>query len=218
MQTAVREALAEARAKKNIGAKDVAEKTGIKLTRIYDITNGRVNVKDDELTEFRKFFKKPLSWPEEGHLVSLAGTPLYPVPVVGNVEAGEGAYNVDPDTREVFVPKKLSDLGGLGWVVDGESMMPALEPGMVALFREFRSAQRKRTYLVKSEDGGLRVKNLEWVNDEWTLISLNKAFPPEPLGQQELQGFLIGWYYAKGTREKMDTDPNGIFLEAKDVI
>ena len=52
----------------------------------------------------------------EGRLVSLAGTPLVPVRVVGRAAAGEGFSNVDVDAEMGYVPDRLARLGTLGWL------------------------------------------------------------------------------------------------------
>lgn len=135
------------------------------------------------------------------------------LPVVGSVAAGEGQYNVDSELETVFVPERLAQIGGIGWMVEGESMMPLLEPGDVAIFREHRQPRRNYPFLVKSADGMYRVKILAWSNDEWMLESLNPKFIPEPFGSHALLGYLIGWYRSRGTRETMDSDPHGLRLD-----
>jgi phage repressor protein C with HTH and peptisase S24 domain len=133
------------------------------------------------------------------------------IPVVGKVSAGPGETNVDPDTeRTIFVPLTLAQLGGLGWVVDGESMMPALEPGDIAVFREYRSPRRGYPMLL-CRDGEYRVKNIEWEN-EWIQRSINPAIPDEPLGHWQILGYLIGWHRSRGSYEKLESDPNGLRL------
>jgi SOS-response transcriptional repressor LexA len=213
MATALREAILTAEPR--IGYTRLAQKIGETYDRLYNMANGRTEPDPAVIEKVRQVLKLPSSWPKSPRnhpdLVSLAGTPLFPVPVVGSVAAGAGIQNVDPDRREVFVPQRLADIGGLGWVIDGDSMMPELLPDTIALFREHRRPLPGYTFLLDSEDG-LQVKNLEWRNGEWTLVSLNPNYPPEPLGNRQILGFLIGWYWAKGTREKMDSDPNGLLL------
>ena len=146
-------------------------------------------------------------------LVSLAGTKMAPLPVVGEVAAGEGQFNVDSERETVFVPERLAQIGGIGWVVEGESMMPLLEPGDIAIFREHQQPRRHYPFLVKSVEGQFRVKTLGWAHDEWMLESLNPKFLPEALGSHALLGYLIGWYRSRGTRETMDSDPHGLRLD-----
>lgn len=145
--------------------------------------------------------------------VSLTGTPLVAVPVVGKTGAGNGEHNVDPDDWNVYVPDRLATLGGQGWVVTGPSMLPALEPGDVALFKEIHEPRPGYTFLIARKDGHT-IKNIEWKNKRWTLVSINPDFPDMPLEEDdEIQGMLIGWYRAKGARETIDSDPGGLKLE-----
>jgi SOS-response transcriptional repressor LexA len=215
MATALREAILTSEPR--IGYTRLAKKIGETYNRLYNMANGRTEPDPAVIDKVRKVLNLPQSWPSprnDTRLVSLAGTPLAAVPVVGRVAAGEDVYNVDPEKREVFVPQRLADMGGLGWVVDGDSMMPDLEPDTIALFREHRSPRRGYTFLVDSPEKGLQVKNLDWLNGEWTLVSINPNYPPEPLGNRQLLGFLIGWYWAKGTRERLDSDPQGLLLSS----
>lgn len=201
-----------------IGYTKLARKIDETYDRLYNMANGRTEPDPVVLEKVRKALGKPADWLKglpEGRMVSIAGTPLAPVKVVGNVSGGSGAYNVDPQDELVYVPQTLANIGGLGWVVEGESMMPELDPGTIALFKEHRSPRRSFTFLVKAKDGDLRVKNLEWMDNEWTLVSLNPKYPPEPLNDHELLGYLIGWYKVKGKREEIISDPDGLILNSK---
>lgn len=135
------------------------------------------------------------------------------IPVVGKTAAGEGATNVDPDNEPIWVPQSLANLGGIGFVIDGESMMPALQPGDVAVFKQSHTPRRGFTYLVKTPRDEFRCKNLEWKNNEWTLVSLNQSYPDEHLGEAQVLGVLVGWYRSIGTYEKLEADPHGLRLD-----
>lgn len=145
--------------------------------------------------------------------VSLLFGDMAPIPIAGNVSAGDGNTNVDVDEQSIWVPMSLQKLGGIGYVVDGESMMPALQPGDVAVFREMHQPYARFTYLVKTEDAEYRCKNLEWRDNQWTLVSLNPNFRDEPLGSGQLLGMLIGWYRSIGKYEKLEANPDGLRLE-----
>lgn len=148
--------------------------------------------------------------------VSLLFGPMARIPVVGNVAAGPGAHNVDVDQHGIYVPASLGQLGGTAFVVDGESMMPALEPGDVAVFKEQRQPRRGFTYLIKHPDHSYAVKNLDWSSrdGQWVLVSLNPSHPTSPLHDSELVGLLVGWYRSIGSYEKLEADPNGLRLQA----
>ncbi len=185
---------------------------GVTYNILNNMANGRKKPDDAIFAAVRKVLKLPASWPDEGKLVSLSGFPLAPIKVIGSVAAGEGAYTVDWPEREIYVPQALANLGGLGWLVDGDSMMPDLQPGMVAIFKEHRSPRPGMTFLVESPEKALRVKTLEWRNNGWILVSTNPAYPSEPLGDYALLGYLIGWYRQVGKRETLDSDPDGLRL------
>lgn len=92
-------------------------------------------------------------------------------------------------------------------------MMPALEPGDTVLFRELRTPKRGFPFLVRNKENGCRVKIIDWADGEWILRSINSAFAPEPLGDHEILGILVGWYRVQGSRETLDSDPGGLRIE-----
>ena len=191
------------------------------------------NVPSSELERLASLLNVPLGWLTDGEdtappraetpvvtqetgstvrKISLSGTPLLPIQLVGHAGAGLGVSDVDPDSDHIFVPERLAQLGGLAWMVSGESMMPSLEPGDIAIFREQREPRRGYSFLVRKEQEYL-VKNVEWRGGEWVLQSINPRFGDLSLEGAELIGILIGWYRAKGSRETLDSDPGGLKLE-----
>src|SRR5687767_12587144 len=116
MATALREAILTSQPK--MGYTRLAKRIGESYNRLYNMANGRTEPDPVVLEKVRRELGLPSTWPsptkDKSRLVSLAGTPLAPVPVVGRVAAGEDVYNVDPDAREVFVPQRLADIGGVG--------------------------------------------------------------------------------------------------------
>ena len=136
------------------------------------------------------------------------------IPVAGFASAGPGETNVDTDLEPIRVPSSLVNLGSIGFVIDGESMMPALQPGDVAVFNANNTPRRGFTFLVRTPEHEYRCKNLEWKNNEWTLVSLNRSYPDEMLGSSQVLGILVGWYRTIGTYEKLEADPHGLRLDA----
>lgn len=229
LSTALRLAIAQQTPRLTIT--QLASEIGISYDRLRNMVDGTTRPPMDVIHKVRKALRLPSNWPEvefavdktvgapsgttrsvEGVLVSLAGTPLASIPIVGTVSAGEGRHNVDSEQEQVWVPDRLAQLGSLGWIVEGDSMMPALQPGDVAVFKESRSPRKGLCFLVKDERLGLRVKNLNWKNGEWVLESLNPKYPDEPLYMHQLQGVLVGWYRNAGSRETIDSDPNGLVI------
>lgn len=217
------------RAAHNLKQDEFADRIGQGRSSIAMYETGGRAVPDEVIREIvRKFPDSPTPPPlgdraksdaslDDGRLVSLAGHKLQPIPVVGDVEAGAGAYTVDPEAHEVHVPESLARIGGLGWFIKGDSMMPDLEPGMIAVFREWRQTKPRYTFLLRTPEGGLRVKNLVYHNSDgmWWMHSINPTYEPEPLGKHEILGFLVGWYRVMGKRETMDSDPDGLLLGAR---
>lgn len=143
-----------------------------------------------------------------------AAIPMRPLRVVGLVAAGEGVYNVDTEYGQVMVPANLAADDNLGWEVEGDSMMPALEPGDIAVFKEFRQPRTKLAYLIKTGDG-LKCKKLRWdqFSSRWEMESLNPNYPTEPLEDAELLGFCVGYYRVRGLHEKFEGNPEGLRLD-----
>jgi SOS-response transcriptional repressor LexA len=151
----------------------------------------------------------------DGRRVSLVFGPMAEVPVVGTVSAGPGVTNVDSESGSVYVPMSLQQIGGIGFVIDGDSMMPALQPGDVALFREMHQPRNGFTFLLKS-DGEFRCKNVVWRSGEWVMESLNQnkeKYPDQALGDWQILGVLVGWYRSVGSYEKLEADPHGLRLD-----
>jgi SOS-response transcriptional repressor LexA len=216
---ALSSAMRNARREKRLTYHQVAEKIGVTYDKLNNIANRRTEPDLDLLEKVRKELGLPKGWPLSVGTpalskVSVAGTPLAPIPVVGNVSAGPGSINVDVDASQVYVPQRLADIGGVAWVVDGESMTPLLEAGDVAIFREGSQPRKGYAFLLRTPDSELRVKTLEWMEGAWWMKSLNPTFDPEPLGGTQILGFLIGWYRVNGTRETLDSDPHGLRIDA----
>lgn len=195
--------------------KELAPKLGLTYDKLNNIANNRTAVAPEIIAALRIELGKPPTWPPfdesdnvSGRRVNIVGTKMLPIPVIGYAQAGAGLTNVDVDETDVYVPEKLAQIGGMGWIVDGSSMEPYLEAGDVAIFREHRNPRRGYPFLVR-RDGQYRVKVIEW-RDGWELRSTNPQYAAEPLDDWELLGYLIGWYRLRGTRETLDSDPNGL--------
>lgn len=137
---------------------------------------------------------------------------LAPIAVVGRAAAGSGETNVDPDFEPIYVPASLAKAGGLGFVIDGESMMPALQPGDIAVFKPTATPRRGYTFLIKSNGDEFRCKSLDWKNDRWTMVSLNPTFQDEDLGESQILGLLVGNYRKFGMYERIEADLGGLRL------
>jgi phage repressor protein C with HTH and peptisase S24 domain len=139
------------------------------------------------------------------------------LPLVGKASAGDGEHNVDADDAWAMLPEVFGGPDHLAFVIEGDSMMPALEPGDIAVFKESHQPRSKVAFLVKDRDG-YRVKQIRWnrTDGEWVLRSLNPKYADERIEGGQLLGFLIGLYRQRGTRYKMDLDLSGLPVEGED--
>lgn len=215
---AIREALLSQRPR--VKTATVAESVGIPYYRLSNLANGKVYATVDELDRLRRYFKLPDYWPgspehlngaNKGELVSLSGTPLVNIPVVGNASAGGGLWNVDTELNMVAVPESIAYSDTIGFVVEGDSMMPMLEEFDTAVFRKAARKVHGYVYLVKVEEEGFFVKLVAYDRGDWYLVSLNEKYPPLPMPPgTEFLGVLVGYYRVRGTRELFEMDREGL--------
>ena len=213
----IRKALQRVRPRRKTA--DVAQSIGLTYHRLSNLANGKVVPNPAELDALRAELGLPDHWPygpspiesaRRGQVVSLSGTPLLTIPVVGNASAGPGVWNVDAEASQVRVPSHLSSAGTIGFVVEGDSMMPLLEEFDTAVFKRAATARNGHVFLLRSTDGYL-VKLLSFDRGDWYLVSLNRNYPPVPVPPgTEILGALVGYYRVRGTRELMEIDADGL--------
>lgn len=192
---------------------ELAVRLGISRNRWSRYEYGHSRIPLDLAEKLAALHSEEQTTPSDMTHASLLFGFMSQVPVVGRASAGVGETNVDSDLEPVWVPQSLARLGGIGFRIDGDSMMPALQPGDVAVFRASSTPRRGFTFLVRNPSHEFRCKNLEWRNNEWTLVSLNQSYPDEGLGASQVLGILVGWYRSVGTYEKLEADPHGLRLE-----
>jgi SOS-response transcriptional repressor LexA len=211
--TALRDAIKTAIPKTSI--KEMALKLDISYDKLNNMCNGRTTPTLEVLEGVKRLLALPAGWPQQSGPIytSLAGTPMLPVPVVGSVSAGRGITNVDVDEDMLLVPERLAYIGGVGFVIDGDSMMPHLHPGDIALFKEERHVRDRYTHLIKTSDGEYKVKDLVFESGRWMLVSKNPLYPKIMLGEgDEVLGLLVGYFRSQGSREIMESDPTGLYF------
>lgn len=205
-----------------IKVRDLAKKVGVSEDVLFNVQNGRSRPTVELLSALRVALNLENSWPYHAggfQFVNERRTAYVPlsmkrIPVIGSVEAGGGVANVDVEIQTVFVPEKIAVLGSVGYIVEGDSMMPALEPGDIAVFRYEKTPRRGYTALLKTPEGEYKVKLVRWSsNGRWQLYSLNEAYGSEEMDGLEMIGFLVGVYKTSGSREMLDCDPNGLLLD-----
>ena len=202
------------RQNQRITQQEAADKLGVTRSHYTKMETGVQGIPEKTMDELKKLGYESLQNFDIGlKRASLLFGDMAKIKVVGTVSAGPGDTSVDYVEDDAWVPMSLQKLGGIGYVVDGESMMPALQPGDVAIFREVRQPYANYTFLVKNDQGEYRCKNIEWKNNRWTLVSLNPEYPDEPLNSWQILGLLIGWYRNRGKYEKLEADPDGLRLD-----
>jgi SOS-response transcriptional repressor LexA len=198
---------------------EIASALGMTRFQLSNVANKRTHPKPAFLDALRRELGKPPTWPYDtlagspkpGQRVSLAGTALVGVKVIGTVSAGGGIWNVDVERRTVYVPEQLAKLGDVGFIIDGDSMMPFLHEGDTAVFAERRKPRHGFPFLVRMPDRGDKVKFMVYDRGEWYMVSLNPAYPPERLADgAEIIGILMGFYRVEGTEEIMRLNSDGL--------
>lgn len=121
--------------------REIASAVGLSEDVLSNVMRKKTRPDDDLVNRLRTELRLPRDWPHlrthsiDGQRVSLAGTPMAPLKIVGTVHAGTGFANVDYDERTIYVPERLAQVADYSWVAEGDSMMPFLEPGDAAAFR-----------------------------------------------------------------------------------
>jgi SOS-response transcriptional repressor LexA len=143
--------------------------------------------------------------PDEG----LKGMPMVKIPVVGRTSAGPGADMGTADDFEVWVPQHMLTDTSTGWVAEGDSMMPWIQPGDVVIAKESPTPRLNYAFLILRDDGTCSVKVLKWKGEEYEYLSLNPRYDPEP-ARGRLLGYVTGIYRAVGSHESIENDYNGL--------
>lgn len=208
--------LQEIRVQLNLTKRKMAERLGVAENRYKNWEYGRtLKAPKAIMQKAEELLRTPnVEPPVSLRPVSLIFGQLVPIRVVGRVAAGNGEHNVDSIEDQIYVPASLQNVGGFAYIVDGESMMPALQHGDIAVFKETTTPRRGYTYLLRRQGGEYSVKNLEWRNNAWVMQSLNPAYPEESMVNVQIIGVLVGWYRSFGTYEKLESDPYGLRLDS----
>lgn len=212
--------------------RDLAKKLGVSTSLIGMWESDSQQVPRKRLEELQDLFGVPVSWFLEdtdtvpplpmlakempaiytsGKLLSVGGIPMAKVPVVGKVAAGNESFG-DHSGQFVSVPTVLTHVPGVtGWEVEGDSMMPHLQPGDIALFKPHSQPRTNGVPFLIRQGPEHRCKVLKYESGNWVLHSFNPRYPDEPFPERaQIIGYLVGWYRSKGTRETMDSDSAGL--------
>lgn len=115
--------------------------------------------------------------------------------VLGSIGAGSGPDG-QPDPEELeSVPVEFARSDYSGLVVEGDSMLPYLQPGDILVFKDTRIPKLNKIMAVRVDGGPeLLVKRATHAGgDGWELHSANPSYPPVHPGHQlECLGYLVG--------------------------
>jgi phage repressor protein C with HTH and peptisase S24 domain len=179
--------------------KELSDRTGIDYGRIRNISAGRVQkFKSGEVEKILVIVGKEVFTP-------VASKTVY-IPIVGNAAAGDGALD-HPDEYSVPVPMFMTTDQTVGWITEGTSMMPLLEPGDIVV-AEPRKELKYGCLMLFRNDAGVLVKIPRYGPSGDYLESLNPAFEDIP-ALVEILGLVTGIYHSKGTRTKILFDSEG---------
>lgn len=205
-----------------LSVRKIAAESGLSSNEIYNVVTGRTKVSAKLAAKLAKVLGKPKGWPFDvvaqtpsvyGDLVSIAGTPMMPIKVVGRASAGFGESNVDTEPRNVYVPESLGRSGGIGFEVSGDSMMPDIYEGDVLVFKDHHKPRANLTYLIETSEREFMVKRIVWESERWIAKSRNPAYQGVPLDEVSLIGYVIGLYRVKSGGEVTMHYPSGMLPE-----
>jgi SOS-response transcriptional repressor LexA len=138
----------------------------------------------------------------------LYGRALGNLRILGGVAAGLG-WDSSADEDSLPVPISLTGPSRVGWIVRGDSMMPFLQEGDVAIFEEARVPKLHVPNLIRTGENEHRVKMVRHDGTHYRLWSLNPVYKEE-MATGEWLGYLVGYYRLIGSREAMEHDPSGL--------
>jgi SOS-response transcriptional repressor LexA len=129
------------------------------------------------------------------------------VKVYGSVSAGDGnTSNVDSNEIEVPIQFARDDFGAL--IVEGDSMLPLLHGGDIAIFRDHYHPKPGAIMACEIE-GGWVVKKVVYERDRYVLKSLNPQHP-DIVEAFRPTGFLVGIVRDDGPERMIRLNPYGI--------
>ena len=137
----------------------------------------------------------------------LYGKALGDLRILGGVAAGYGWEPTDEDI--LAVPISLTGPNRVGWIVRGDSMLPFLQEGDVAIFEASIVPKLGIPNLVKTTEMEFRVKMVRHDGEAYRLYSLNPVYKEE-MATGTWMGYLVGYYRLIGAQEEMKHNPSGL--------
>lgn len=208
--TELSEELRSIREKIGLTKSEFARKLGVQRYQLRNWEIGTSSVIDEDILSRARSLLTPQS---SMNPVSETFGQLVPVKILGKASAGDGEYNIDFPGEYAFVPPSLGQPDKIHLLIDGDSMMPYLKHGDIASFTRSSTPRNGLFYLVRSEDGDVKCKLIEWRQDGWFLVSTNPAYPEEPLGQWQILGMLVAYYRHDYDYEELKFRAGGLRIE-----
>lgn len=154
-----------------------------------------------------------------GDRIAEVGPPLgamseteVPVPYIGRVAASSKVSWMNPleaDLTEYLPVHMVSQQGIFCARVDGDSMLPLLQPEDLAVFKAVEYARTGSVVYYLHNDLTVTIKQLKHDGTRPVLHALNPAYPPE-VATGKCLGLLIGFVRTIGRRTITDYDPEGL--------
>lgn len=182
--------------------RELAEAIGTSYDVLNNLANGRTSPKTHlELIErLRGELKQSQGWP---WIVEADVLPVVDLPLVGT-------------DRSVTVPIRLKASDHVAFEVDGDSMMPFLQPGDIAVAQSEASFRPNRIFLIRCErrqcrecTSGYCLRQVEHDGEAWVFRPINPAYAPVRANASPV-GRLVALYRTEGTREIIVRDPAGL--------
>jgi len=154
-------------------ARWLAEQVGTTNTTLGHILSGTTrNPRDPQLID--RMLSVLTSIPKSHRRVMAIVKQLRPIPVYTTIMAGEpGAFDADVDFEDI--PDWGGEFVRWGRVIDGDSMMPVLIPGDIAVFENRREEYGSVVHAF--QDGDDCVKCLRQIDGQPVLTSFNEDGP-----------------------------------------
>lgn len=130
------------------------------------------------------------------------------IKVYGGISAGDG-NTAEFDVDEVDIPAQFAreDYGAL--VVDGDSMMPFLQPSDIVIFRDWTREKVGHVMAAALPNGDWVVKQLVHDGGQFKLRSLSGRYP-DIEAPFKLAGYLVGVVRDQGAERLIRLNPYGI--------
>jgi transcriptional regulator with XRE-family HTH domain len=213
---------------------EVADALGIKYSRYQAYEEGRAELPESLAKKLADIWDIPwqlfyrdgtynallsVSEPKTRHYqgreglreVSLAGTPLAPIPIVGEIRPDRPMRYIDAGTKQLLVPKHMAGEDRLGYVAPEHSHYPFEEDDGLIFTNLKRSPRRGQHFLVQTPLDKL-VRRFEWREGAWVMEQAGEEPETFDAASCSILGMFVGLYRVKGTKETILHDPEGLSL------